>query len=268
MAPNDTPDWTSVTQVETVPGSVVVTGPTMDELYHGRVTAATPKVVTFTAKKSYGYLIVSTDRYLAGTPPAVVRAYDTSLVPTGKTFAVPTFAGPLPRYTPTGLATSGRVGCANRPTDTVAAALYGGSGQYTVWIYGVTGEPPFSVRPDGRNFPVGSLQFGGQHAAGTGVVASPGASPLRLLVRELVVTPGIVSTAAHASTAQVKGMVNGTVVSLAWTAMDQGVGFMGNVRRAPPGGILLDPGANLTYSVAGTGWDQFPTIQGDCTVVV
>lgn len=239
--PNDTPDWTSVTQVETVPGSVVVTGPTMDELYHGRVTAGAPALVTFTAQKSYGYLIVSTDRYLTGVPPVAVRAYDTSLVPTAKTFAVPTFAAPLTRYTPTGFATSGRVGCANRPTDTVALALYGGSGQYTAWVYGVTGAPPFGIRGDGRNYPIGQYTA---HAANTTPVIAAPTGPVRILLADLVLSGPL--TASTAMQGNVKATVAGTARTLA-TVYATTTGSQPPIPRAWPRGLLCDAATAVVF---------------------
>lgn len=81
MAPNDTPDWTSVTQVETVPGSVVTTAGVVDYLHSATVpTGAAIWQVTVpgsAVKHAYSALLVS-GTMGAGVTADYVTVWDTT----------------------------------------------------------------------------------------------------------------------------------------------------------------------------------------------
>lgn len=225
--------------VQNAAGTVIATGNAIDFLVKFTKTTTVGsivEVVTFTAPKVYGALLVVLTTPKTGVVPYCALAYDSSMASSHGW--VPTFVAAFANGRPGQTAQyQAVVPFANDAGDKCTVSVrMSGTSKGTLTIYGLTRNPGVALRPDGRAHPLGSLSGGTVAASNATVtlVAAPPA-PLRILVAGL----NIDSTSPTGS-GLLYGIMNG---GYAFLIRQRGHGS--TPYPVPPGGILLDPGTAL-----------------------
>ena len=241
--------------VQNAAGTVIATGNAIDFLVKFTKTTTVGsivEVVTFTAPKVYGALLVVLTTPKTGVVPYCALAYDSSMASSHGW--VPTFVAAFANGRPGQTAQyQAVVPFANDAGDKCTVSVrMSGTSKGTLTIYGLTRNPGVALRPDGRAYPLGAL--GASKQAGTTAVALvTTTAPLRPLVKTLSLSATFLESSAlyRVMKAKVYGTLNGATVTLLQVVAAGLQTSSANSAREYPGGFLLDAGSSVEVIAGG-----------------
>jgi hypothetical protein len=136
------------------------------------------------------------------------------------------------------------IGCANTPGDTLTVTVQFTAqppAGTTVFVYGMTALPPVLMRPDGRNYPIGTFNVAVTTAGGAaGTLIPAPASTERIHVKTLHIT-------ASGGNASLNATISGVLTSFD-ASFSPGATTTTLVHPVPPDGIILDPATPLSIA--------------------